>query len=439
MPFFLGVALLQHWSSAYRRLPSSRHKQSQSQERLQKNRRLKNVEVKLPQSPDDHLVSSLPLLDDQNTSLTHWAGHLKASEKHDKYIFYWLFAPDEEEVKKLSLEEQGNIPLIIWLNGGPGCSSMDGLWIENGPLRIVQDEQGKLKVVTAEHSWHKVPAYTLYIDQPVGTGLSFTIEANYASNDEEINVDFYYFLQSFFDLHRDMFVTQNSVSSPLFFSGESYAGHYIPSMIKYILTQNEKPSSDKTIRIPIQGAAIGNGWTDPYNQYAVAEAAYGYSLIDRGQLVRLNEMEEKCKHGLDGGSYTVPICWRLMDDVVESSFGTNAGYKVSSYDIRVPESSYGARDFPPGHKRVESYLGGHSLPPADSGKMSPSIYKTVLEAIHASAAEDAGQRYAECTDPPYDALAVSVRVFILDLYCFANMRIHFCVAGSRWSRGRRRS
>ena len=90
--------------------------------------------------------------------------------------------------------------------------------------------------------WHKVPAYTLYIDQPVGTGWSITSSHDYPRNDEEINIDFYYFLQEFFKLHADKFVRDRTkkVHRPLYVSGESYAGHYIPSFINHVLKRNQQ-------------------------------------------------------------------------------------------------------------------------------------------------------------------------------------------------------
>lgn len=233
------------------------------------------VNVDVPSSPDGHLVEELPLWSGPAFPTDQWAGHLPADETGNKYFFYWLFAPDTSDVHK----EDSEIPLIIWLNGGPGCSSMDGLWLENGPFRLRQGEYGDYHVTTDEYSWHKAPAYTLYIDQPVGTGLSFTTNDHYPSNDEEVNIDFYYFLQSFFKLHADKFVTDKKVHRPLFFSGESHAGHYIPSMLNYILRQNAELAPGN-LEIPVSGAAIGNGWTDPTYQYAAAEAAYGHGMVD---------------------------------------------------------------------------------------------------------------------------------------------------------------
>lgn len=132
----------------------------------------RRLAVPFPASPDDHLVTNLPLLAEGTLPTKHWAGLLPASPNNDKYLFYWLFAPDTSQHEDVQERE---IPLVIWLNGGPGCSSMDGLFLENGPLRFEKAESdGSFKLVAAQHSWHKTPAYMLYIDQPVGTGLSFT-------------------------------------------------------------------------------------------------------------------------------------------------------------------------------------------------------------------------------------------------------------------------
>jgi carboxypeptidase C (cathepsin A) len=198
------------------------------------------VPVKVPDSPDGHLVTSLPLLDPKDFGTRHWAGHLPASARGDKYFFYWLFEPDPPPPLK---ENEGEtVPLLIWLNGGPGCSSMDGLFLENGPLRLVRNPvTDEYQLKPDPYSWHKLPAYTLYIDQPVGTGLSFTTGQKYPSNDEELNADFYYFLQSFLAFHSDKFVVSQqggggggkTLNRPLFFSGESYAGHYETIYVNY--------------------------------------------------------------------------------------------------------------------------------------------------------------------------------------------------------------
>jgi carboxypeptidase C (cathepsin A) len=220
-------------------------------------RRLGSVTVPKVNSPSDHLVTSLPLLSSDEFATSHWAGHLPASSSGDKYFFYWLFAPDGDF-------DETNVPLIVWLNGGPGCSSMDGLFLENGPFRLQKDIGNEYRIKSAEHSWHKAPAYTLYIDQPVGTGLSFTTSDKYPENDEEVNIDFYYFIQSFFHLHADKFVSSNAVRNPLYFSGESHAGHYIPSMMNYILKLNDNLSAG-SMKIPLAGAMIGNGWVGMYS------------------------------------------------------------------------------------------------------------------------------------------------------------------------------
>ena len=352
-------------------------------------RRLSNpVHVPVPSSPDDHLVKNLPLLSSFTTE--HWAGLLPASEDGDKYLFYWLFAPS-------SGHSQDDTPLVLWLNGGPGCSSMDGLFLENGPLRLVLQDDGSYAVEEAQYSWHNAPAWTLYVDQPVGTGLSFTTSGKYPRDDEEVNKDFFYFLQSFFDLHRDKFVHENRMFRPFYFSGESHAGHYIPHMMRYILHQKEG------IDIPVSGAAIGNGWMHPFYQYAAAEAAYGHGIVGMAQVEALKESEKRCQDLLLKKKYRSDICFDLLDDVVRQSQGQSSSYTVSQYDVRFTESVNGSRDFPPGHRVVETYLGGWPLD--DKGALDENVATEVRAALHATPSAEAGQRFQECTDPPYEALS----------------------------------
>ena len=83
---------------------------------------------------------------------------------------------------------------------------------------------------------------------------------------------------------------------------------------------------------------------------------------------------------------------------------------MSQYDTRLWEGN-GPRSFPFGHEDVETYLGGH-----DHGQNPPLGVETydVLEAIHATESIDAGQTYAECTDPPYFALMNQDGVGVID-------------------------
>ena len=353
-------------------------------------------------------MTSLPLLDPTTWTTLHWAGHLPVSDNGDNYFFYWLFAPDFGGNHQTPHQDDNHdVPLVIWLNGGPACSSMDGLFIENGPFQFTVDTStGRYRLHPNPYSWHTAPAYTLYIDQPVGTGLSFTTSGLYPRNDHDVNVDFYYFLQQFFTLHRDKFVNaQQETTRKLFFSGESYAGHYIPSLMNHLLKKKQSQIDDRShknhhrrralrdpdeIIISVAGGAIGNGWTDPFYQYAGAEFAYGHALIGAAEVVALNEKEQKCQEQLNMGIYSVGVCYDLIDDILAASFGAGSVYKASGYDVRVAELRNGAREFPPGHKIIETYLGGWDVPSNAKGTISNKLYTKVLEAIHATAA-DAGR------------------------------------------------
>ena len=92
-------------------------------------------------------------------------------------------------------------------------------------------------------------------------------------------MDFYLFLENFLLVHSDLFlndkqmvkskdgkdVEQYGMKRQLYFSGESHAGHYIPSMMDFILKKNDDLNSNTMplVKMDLKGAAIGNGWVDP--------------------------------------------------------------------------------------------------------------------------------------------------------------------------------
>jgi vitellogenic carboxypeptidase-like protein len=85
-----------------------------------------------------------------------YAGTIKSSPTHDHNLFYWFF-------KNL---ENNDLPLILWLNGGPGAASMFGLFLENGPLRVKKtgstDDDWEL-YLNQEGSWGDI-ANIIFLD-----------------------------------------------------------------------------------------------------------------------------------------------------------------------------------------------------------------------------------------------------------------------------------
>ncbi|KAI1797598.1 serine carboxypeptidase [Ganoderma leucocontextum] len=165
-------------------------------------------------------------------------------------LWFWFFA---------ARENPDTAPLTIWLNGGPGSSSMIGLFQENGPCRITNDSTG---VTLNPFSWNNV-SNMLYLDQPVGAGFSHGNAS--VSTSSEAASDVWKFLQMFFADSRFSKYQKNDFA----LWTESYGGHYGPTFAAYILDQNagiaNKTVNGTTINLKFLG--IGDGLTDPLSQY----------------------------------------------------------------------------------------------------------------------------------------------------------------------------
>ena len=169
-----------------------------------------------------------------------WKTGTVSIDTHDDDIFYWMFQSRE------SFETD---PLVLWLTGGPGCASEVALFYENGPYQFNEDSTLK----SNPYSWNAV-SNLLYVDQPIGTGFSKG-GVHDARSETEVAEDMAQMLRGFLVQNpefegRDFYIT-----------GESYAGHYVPAISHYLVNE----ASD--VNLNLKGIAIGNGLTDPYEQY----------------------------------------------------------------------------------------------------------------------------------------------------------------------------
>lgn len=160
--------------------------------------------------------------------------------ENNKQFFFWLFETRNGDPK--------DAPLVIWLSGGPGCSSLMGLFGENGPCAVSHD--GNETQPRAE-SWNN-NANVMWVDQPAETGFS---EGAYVFDEEGVKEDFFAFLQGFYA------ALPQYKNNLLFITGESYAGHYIPAIADRVI------EGGGNFEIPLAGIAIGNGLTNPEVQY----------------------------------------------------------------------------------------------------------------------------------------------------------------------------
>ena len=99
-------------------------------------------------------------------------------------------------------------------------------------------------------SWNK-NSNMLYIEGPPGVGYSINNDKDYVYSDENTADDFL----SAFLVFRERFSTVLNFKNPLWLSGESYAGMYVPFFTKAILDYNNESGSDK---INVKGFLVGN-------------------------------------------------------------------------------------------------------------------------------------------------------------------------------------
>jgi carboxypeptidase D len=269
------------------------------------------------------------------------AGHIEVDHEHNGNLFFWLY-----ENRHIANKQR----TVIWLNGGPGCSSMDGALMELGPYRVTAD--GTL--IYNEGSWDEF-ANLLFVDNPVGTGFSYTNTEGYVSELQQMADEFLSFMEKWFALFPQF------ENDDLYFAGESYAGQHIPYIAKTVMDRNAKITGSQR-PWNLKGLLIGNGWISPVEQYrSYLPFAYSEGLISGGSEAakKVEQAQAECltelakPESLD--KININRCESVLNVILTETKKDGKCYNM--YDVRLRDSfpSCGM-NWPPDLSTVTPYL-----------------------------------------------------------------------------------
>ncbi|GAB6024727.1 hypothetical protein CHUAL_009859 [Chamberlinius hualienensis] len=238
------------------------------------------------------------------TTRPSYAGYFTVNATYNSNLFFWYFP---------ATINSSTAPVAIWLQGGPGSSSMYGLFAENGPFTI----DSSLNLHEKQYSWAD-PFHMIYIDNPVGAGFSFTgDDAGYVVDQTGVGRDLYEALIQFFTLFPEL--------QPLDFyaTGESYGGKYVPAIAYKIFTENPTAS----LKINLKGFAIGDALIDPATQFDYGDYLFNVGLIDKYQLQLFYQQQIEMVENIAIGDYMAALY--NFDRMINGGFVLNDSYYIN--------------------------------------------------------------------------------------------------------------
>jgi len=275
--------------------------------------------------PDvDDTVSKVPYWGDEYTGAMY-SGYVSINKSCNSAMFYWL-------LEKEGGSESGVTPVMLWLNGGPGASSIDGLLTENiGPYQVnevIGESNLPYNVTYNEHAWTN-DYNVLIIDNPVGSGYSYTDDRDecYCGDEQEVAENFYKVLKTFFgDLHPEY------ATNPFYLSGESYAGKYIPHIAVYLMAQ----------KFQFEGVILGNGLFLAEEQYlSVPDIALNFGILNSKTYAEVMPKAIRCSKLIQAGEHKAAstYCENFVDEIYSTYGGGVFRYDMRYFYDPTPESA----------------------------------------------------------------------------------------------------
>ncbi|RYR40223.1 hypothetical protein Ahy_A09g045940 [Arachis hypogaea] len=214
-------------------------------------------------APESALITQIPGFNGTLPS-KHYAGYVTVDENHGRSLYYYFVVSESKPAED---------PVVLWLNGGPGCSSFDGFIYEHGPFNFepAKTAGGLPTLHLNPYSWSKV-SNIIYLDSPAGVGFSYSKnQTDYDTGDIKTAIDSHAFLLKWFELYPEF------LSNTFFIAGESYAGVYVPTLAYEVakgIDAGVKP------KLNFKGYMVGNGVCDEqFDGNALVPFVHGMGLI----------------------------------------------------------------------------------------------------------------------------------------------------------------
>ncbi|CAK9163438.1 unnamed protein product [Ilex paraguariensis] len=201
-----------------------------------------------------------------NVGFTQYSGYVTVNQQAGRALFYWF-------IEAPASRGPQSRPLVLWLNGGPGCSSIAyGAAEEIGPFRINSD--GKTLFLNP-YSWNNL-ANVLFLESPAGVGFSYSNTSSdlYTAGDQRtaicslkyisLKIHIHFLSSGSKGFHNTSIEISILLEKAMRVDSCIPSCHYVPQLSQIIYQRNQ---GIKNPVINFKGFLVGNAVTDDFHDY----------------------------------------------------------------------------------------------------------------------------------------------------------------------------